>query len=287
MLEPNVHKISLEQGRAIRVMLVDDESLAREGLKIHLKDIEYIDIVGECASAIDAIGQMDSCRPDVIFLDIEMPGMSGTEFAQWLMQSSYKDCAIVFVTAFKEFAVEAFDFKALDYLLKPFAGDRFEACLQKIRSAFDLREKSQQHEALNDLILRKTGSSVDIFMHKLAQAQPGNLNASHDTISLKSGTQWLRIKLESILWIEAAGDYMCVHTEGGNHIIRKPLKEFEKELCVKQFMRASRSAIINLTKLTSLTPNSNGEYLALLSSGDSVKVSRKYKLQLKELGANG
>ena len=100
---------------------------------------------------------------------------------------------------------------------------------------------------------------------------------------MKSGSEWVRVKLDDILWIEAAGDYMCVHTSDGTHIIRKTLKQFEQELDAKLFSRVNRSAIINLTKLVKLTPNSNGEYIAQLNTGENVKVSRKYKFKLDEL----
>ncbi|MFT6270177.1 MAG: two-component system LytT family response regulator [Alphaproteobacteria bacterium] len=267
----------------ITAMIVDDESLAREGLILRLQETTCIKVISSCASAKEAQLAIDTYTPDVIFLDIEMPGMSGIEFARWLHDYAKIPSKIVFVTAYREFALNAFEFEAFDYLLKPFADERFEACVVKLQKTFKQRSVVEEHQQLNKLLVSKTGNSINTFMHNLQQAEPGKISEMQQTISLKSGTQWLRVRLDTIFWIEAAGDYMCVHTQDGTHIIRKTLKEFENELLAKEFIRANRSAIVNLTKITKLTPNSNGEYIAMLTSGDNVKVTRKYKLQLDEL----
>lgn len=183
-------------------------------------------------------------------------------------------------TAFKEFALDAFEFKAFDYLLKPYADDRLSSCIAKLYADVENCHLAQQQNKLNSLLLNKTGDSLSTFISQLEQAEPGKLSESKHTISFKTGTEWIRIKLTSIYWIEAAGDYMCVHTHEGTHIIRKTMKELQASLCNHTFQRVSRSAIINTETLTKLTPNSNGEYIALLSSGDRVKVTRKYKNDL-------
>lgn len=267
----------------ITAMIIDDENLAREGLILRLQEISFIKVISSCASAKEAQLTIETYTPDVIFLDIEMPGMTGIELARWLQDDVKSSSKIVFVTAYKEFALNAFDFEAFDYLLKPFSEDRFEACLNKLKIAFQQRTVVNEHQQLDKLLVSKTGNSITTFMQNLQQAEPGKISEMQQTISLKSGTQWLRVKINTIFWIEAAGDYMCVHTQDEKHIVRKTLKEFESELSAKEFIRASRSAIINLSKVTKLTPNSNGEYIALLSSGDNIKVTRKYKLQLDEL----
>ena len=148
---------------------------------------------------------------------------------------------------------------------------------------FSQGEVVRRHQELDKLLNRKTGNSIDGFMHNLEVSTAAPLSELQQTISLKSGSEWLRVRLDSILWIEAVGDYMCVHTQEGNHIIRKTLKQFEEELDRQNFPRVSRSAIVNLGKLSKLTPNSNGEYIAHLSSGEQIKVSRKYKFKLDEL----
>lgn len=267
----------------LTAMVVEDEPLARQGLLLKLQDVPCIKVISACASAIDAQLIIKQHVPNVIFLDIEMPGMSGVQFLKWLKNEMEQMPTIVFVTAFKEFALDAYEYEALDYLLKPFADDRFDMCIKKIKAEFDRNKKVDEYGHIEQLLKTKTGNNIEGFVSRLESSDSNSLNQLDKTISLKSGTQWIRISLSSINWIEAAGDYMCVHTHEGTQIIRKTLKQFESELSPKYFARVNRSAIISLNKLSTLTPNSNGEYVALLTSGDKVKVTRKYKCKLDEL----
>ena len=267
-------------------LVVDDEPLAREGLALRLAEYENITVLGCCNNASQAYDALSVNQPDVIFLDIEMPGKTGLELAEQLRLEG-NPATIVFVTAFREFAVNAFDFQASDYLLKPFSDERLKECIEKLSSASDVTQVVRQHERLGTLLSRKTGNSIDSFIHSLEVSN--ELSSTHElselqqVISLKSGSVWIRVKLDDIVWIEAAGDYMCVHTTSDTHIIRKTLKQFEQELDSVHFPRVSRSAIINIAKLSTLTPNSNGEYVALLSNDIQVKVGRKYKFSIDEL----
>ncbi|MCF2947782.1 response regulator [Paraglaciecola aquimarina] len=264
-------------------VVVDDEPLAREGLLLRLANDTRFVVIAECASGYEALVVITEQQPDIVFLDIEMPGSTGLELAQTLNSSDISLPKIVFVTAFKEFALNAFEFQAFDYLLKPFSDERLGTCLDKLVESFCIQDLAKQHQKLNELLNRKTGNSIDGFIQNLEVSQGASLAELQQTISMKSGSQWIRIKLDNIVWIEAAGDYMCVHTLDGTHIIRKTLKQLEQELNAALFPRVNRSAIINLSKLKSLTPNSNGEYVADLESGEQVKVSRKYKFKLDEL----
>ncbi|ABG39677.1 response regulator receiver protein [Paraglaciecola sp. T6c] len=267
-------------------LVVDDEPLAREGLALRLAEYENITVLGCCNNASQAYDVLSVKQPDVIFLDIEMPGKTGLELAEQLRLEG-NPATIVFVTAFREFAVNAFDFKASDYLLKPFSDERLKECIEKLSCAGDVTRVVRQHEKLGRLLSRKTGNSIDSFIHSLEVSNElsstHELNELQQVISLKSGSVWIRVKLDDIVWIEAAGDYMCVHTTGDTHIIRKTLKQFEQELDSVHFPRVSRSAIINIAKLTTLTPNSNGEYVAQLGNDIQVKVGRKYKFSIDEL----
>lgn len=267
-------------------LVVDDEPLAREGLALRLAEYENITVLGCCNNANQAYDALSVKQPDVIFLDIEMPGKTGLELAEQLRLEG-NPATIVFVTAFREFAVNAFDFQASDYLLKPFSDERLKECIEKLSSARQVTQVVRKHEKLGRLLSRKTGNSIDSFIHSLEVSN--ELSSTHElselqqVISLKSGSVWIRVKLDDIVWIEAAGDYMCVHTTSDTHIIRKTLKQFEQELDSVHFPRVSRSAIINIAKLSTLTPNSNGEYVALLSNDIQVKVGRKYKFSIDEL----
>ena len=267
----------------ITVIIVDDELLARESLLLHLEKRQNVEVLAVCKSAVQALLVVEKIQPDVIFLDIEMPDHRGLELAQQLQQQSQRVPKVVFVSAFLELAITAFECEAFDYLLKPFSSDRLDACLSKLHDSLSQDDALRQHQKLDELLNRKTGYSIDGFMHNLEVSTGASLRELQQTISVKSGSEWLRIKLDSILWIEAAGDYMYVHTLDGNHIIRKTLKQFEEELDRKNFLRVNRSAIVNMSKLIKLSPNSNGEYIAQLSTGEQIKVSRKYKFKLDEL----
>lgn len=269
--------------RRLTAIVVDDEPLAREGLCFRLAADARIQVLAECQSASQALIEIIKHKPDVVFLDIEMPGMNGLELAKHLKLQSDIVVKVVFVTAFREFAINAFDFKAFDYLLKPFSDERLSQCIENLLADFAQSDTVQQHLKLGALLNRKTGNSIDGLMQNLEVACQSSLQDMQQTISLKNGSEWLRVKIDSISWIEAAGDYMCVHTVEGSHIIRKTLKQFENELDARRFPRVNRSAMVNIDKLVKLTPNSNGEYVAQLSTGDRVKVSRKYKFRLDEL----
>lgn len=269
--------------RQLNAIIVDDEPLARAGLMLRLKQDQRFAVVAQCPTARHALDAIQQFKPDIAFVDIEMPGITGLELAEQLAQQKTEVPKVVFVTAFREFAVNAFEFHAFDYLLKPFSDERLANCLSKLVDSFFAEDLLQQHLKLNELLSRKTGNSIDGFIQNLEVCHGGSISELQQSVSMKSGTEWIRVKLDNILWIEAAGDYMCVHTLDGTHIIRKTLKQFEHELDPKLFPRVNRSAMINLGKLQKLTPNSNGEYIAQLNSGDKVKVSRKYKFRLEEL----
>jgi two-component system LytT family response regulator len=273
--------------RQLTAIIVDDERLAREGLMLRLNDDARFDVVAQCPSAHHALDAIKQFQPDIAFVDIEMPGLSGLELAELLSKNTTPVPKVVFVTAFREFALNAFEFQAFDYLLKPFSDDRLASCLRKLADSFFDSDVVLQHLKLDELLSRKTGNSIDGFIRNLEVTSGGSMSELQRSVSMKSGSEWIRVRLDDISWIEAAGDYMCVHTLEGTHIIRKTLKQFEQELDPNLFPRVSRSAMINMSKLKRLTPNSNGEYVALLTTGDSVKVSRKYKFKLEELRHNG
>ena len=272
--------------RQLTAIIVDDESLAREGLMLRLNGDTRITVVAQCCSAYDALDAIEQFQPDIAFVDIEMPGLSGLELAEQLSNNTAPVPKVVFVTAFRDFALKAFEFQAFDYLLKPFSDDRLASCLNKLVDSFFASDAALQHFKLDELLSRKTGHSIQGFIRNLEVSTGGSMSDLQQTVSIKSGSEWIRVKLDDISWIEAAGDYMCMHTLEGTHIIRKTLKQFEQELDPNLFPRVNRSAMVNLSKLKKLTPNSNGEYIAQLSSGDSVKVSRKYKFKIDELNKN-
>ncbi|MDC0603079.1 LytTR family DNA-binding domain-containing protein [Aliiglaciecola sp.] len=267
----------------ISVIIADDESLAREGLALRLQQASGFEIQDQCHNGTLAYQSIIQHLPDVVFLDIEMPGINGLELIRKLNLIDSYEPKIIFVTAYQDFALKAFDYKAFDYLLKPFSEERLSRCLKNVCIAIEERNAKDKQASLDKMLSRKTGKSLDSFIHSLESASQTNLDELKHTISMKSGTQWLRIHIDSILWIEAAGDYLCVHTTEQTHIVRKTLRQLESELDASHFPRMNRSSIVNMSKVTHLTPNSNGEYIATLITGTEVKVGRKYKMKLDEL----
>lgn len=263
----------------ITAIIIDDESLAREGLQLRIGQDPHFDVVALCKDGVDALTHIRTLRPDVIFVDIEMPGLNGIELVNELNKESEISPKVVFITAYQDFALDAFDCDAFDYLLKPYSDERLAACLEKIRLALAEHDALEKQHKLDELLGKKTGKSLDGFIASLEQQQGFG---GDDVLTLKNGCEQIRLNIREILWIEAAGDYMYIHTECGNHIVRSTLKQFEEDLHALSFPRVNRSAIINLAKVTKLTPNSNGEYFATLVTGDEIKVSRKYKLKLDQ-----
>jgi len=269
----------------ISTIIVDDEPLAREGLSIIVQDFGGFSILAQCDNGKTALEIIQSESPDVVFVDIEMPGINGLELVDALTFHGANMPLVVFVTAFREFAINAFDYHAFDYLLKPYSDERLNQCLQNIKNAHLQKKALRQNAELEVLLTKKTGKTLSGFIQSLNTPSINGITELKDTIALKSGTQWLRIKIDDILWLEAAGDYVCVHTSKENYIVRKPLKTIHQELCQRRFIRLNRSSIVNLSKIEKLIPNSNGEYMAHLNSGDNIKVSRRYRLNFKALNA--
>jgi len=270
----------------ISAIVVEDKAVIDRCLTPRLTAFENINVLAHCDNQKCGYSYILDYQPDVVFVDIEMLGASGIELLDKLNGAIVPLPKIVFVAASSEFAMQAFEYKVFDYLLKPISNCRLKACLDRLGNALLENQALLAQTKLNQLLCSKTGKSLDGFMQCLEHSKQATLTDLQQTISIKSGTQWLRIKLENILWIEAAGDYMCIHTLDETHIVRKTLRQFEAELDKRCFPRINRSSIINLNQITHLTPNSNGEYMARLVSGVELKVSRKYKLKLSALNLN-
>jgi two-component system LytT family response regulator len=266
----------------IKAVVVDDEPLARQGLQLRLEEYPDIEVVEQAHDGLDALQVILSYQPDVIFVDIEMPRLNGFDLIEALQEQCSTLPYIIFITAYDDFACQAYEKSATDYLLKPVSNERLSVCIDKIKAKIKEANELQRCAYLETLLQRKTGHSLNHFIESLEQQS--NTAKESGVLSVKSGTEWLRVKLDNIHWIEAAGDYMCLHTSDGQLIIRKTLKALEQQLNKKLFPRVNRSAIVNADKVTKLTPNSNGEYIAQLSTGDKVKVGRKYRSNVSELG---
>lgn len=259
----------------IRCLLVDDEPLALRGLRIRLEKIAGIAIVGEAKNGREAIKLIRSEHPDVVFLDIQMPGLNGFDVVDSTPREGRP--LFVFVTAYNDFAVKAFDAHALDYLLKPVDQDRLETTLQTVRERLTKDQAAARAQHLEEA-LRKLGHQPrpqgDDDTVQLADSK----TAAYVTrLNIKDRGRISVVDVHDIEWIDAAGDYMCVHANGETHVMRETMKSLSKQLDPHIFKRVHRSAIVNLRKVKALEPHSNGECFLLLDTGAQVKVSRSYR----------
>ena len=258
----------------IRAIIVDDEPLARRGLELRLKDASDIEIVRQCANGREALAAIAELHPDLMFLDIQMPGLSGFDVLAQVPQESLP--MIVFVTAFDRFAIDAFEAHALDYLLKPVDDSRLARALERVRAQWQQRQALAQREQLMAMLGDLNGQG-QIEPESLASlsVQPARRYAT--MLPIRVGRETLRLDVATIDWIDAAGDYMCLHAAGQTHVLRATMRELEEMLDPQVFQRVHRSTIVNLARVRSLRPHLNGECFLKLQSGQEVKLSRSFR----------
>jgi two-component system, LytTR family, response regulator len=256
----------------LAALIVDDEALARRGLRLRLERIPEVQVVGESSNGREALQHIAQRSPDIVFLDIQMPGLNGLDVVRELQADSMP--MIVFVTAFDQYAVNAFEVHAIDYLLKPVEQPRLEAAIRRavaVRTAAALVESKSR---LMDLIVALTGHSVATIDALLDARGDGGFR---DMMVIRDGAQVLRVAARDIEWIDAAGDYMCIHVHGKTHVMRVTLKQLEALLDPALFLRIHRSTLVNASLVAAVEPHANGEYFVTLTHGTRLKVSRSYR----------
>jgi two-component system LytT family response regulator len=268
----------------IRTLLVDDEPLARRGLELRLRDAADITIVRQCANGREAIAAINEDAPDLMFLDIQMPGLSGLDVVAQVPQESMP--MVVFVTAFDRYAINAFEAHALDYLLKPVDDARLAAALGRVRAQWQQKQAVAQREQLMGLLAELRGNG-EIYPDGTSLVGPATAPAGArrfaSMLPIRSGRETLRLDVSTIDWIDAAGDYMCLHADGQTHVLRATMKELEDMLDPQVFQRVHRSTIVNLARVRSLRPHLNGECFLKLQSGQEVKLSRSFRDKVEML----
>ena len=263
----------------LKTIIVDDESLARRGLKHRLKNVDDVDIVAEAANGREALKLIRERSPDLVFLDIQMPGMDGFDVLRALEPGELP--AIVFVTAFDDYAIKAFEAHALDYLLKPIEDSRLAEALDRVREHRERKRAVEHRKSLLELVGRITGQPIR-SMHDLAARGVDRLKRKEaPKLAIRDGGRTTWVKQEDIEWIDAAGDYMCVHAEGETYIMRMTMKQLEKELDPDILQRIHRSTIVNVNRVREMQAHINGEYFLTLNGGHIVKLSRSYKEKLR------
>lgn len=261
----------------LRAIVVDDESLARRGLCLRLDKIDDVEVVRECANGREALNAVTELRPDLLFLDIQMPGMSGFDVVSNLQQDNMP--LVIFVTAFDQYAIEAFDVHAVDYLLKPLDDDRLVAAVERAKAHLVDKGAVTDKQRLLELIISITGKSED-SISQLLKDHTG-IKSYPERLAIKDGGETTLVQTGDIDWVDAAGDYMCIHANDATHIMRITMKELEDQLDPGTFQRVHRSTIVNLDRVVKVCSHMNGEFYLQLNNGSSVKMSRSYKDKVK------
>jgi two-component system LytT family response regulator len=249
----------------VRTLIVDDEPAARRGVRLLLERDPAVEIVGEAGGGAEAAEMIRREKPDLVFLDVQMPGCDGFEVLNKI--SGVASPAVVFVTAYDEHALRAFEVSAVDYLLKPYDDARFAAALQRAKHALRQRETDSVHRRLTQLL--------DYLQHDPARVAAKD-ELPGDRILIKSSGEIFFLKAEEIDWIEAEGDYMKFHVAGRAHLMRETMARLEARLDPKRFLRIHRSTIVNIDRLRKLSPSFAGEYAVILHDGTKLKLSRGY-----------
>ena len=259
----------------IRTAIVDDELLSRRGIALRLHEAPEFEVVAECSNGREAVGTLQRERPDLVFLDIQMPGLSGFDVLAHLPRDVLP--LVVFVTAYDQYAVRAFEAHAVDYLLKPIDDRRFDTTLERVRQSALVRDAADQRDRLMEIVAEITGSG-EIGLEELLEHGTAALGVRQpQVLPIRQGRKTVRVPIPAIQWVDAAGDYMCVHAEGDTHILRGTMKELEEILDPRLFQRVHRSTIVNLRFVKSLRAHMNGEYFLTLEGGQELKLSRTYR----------
>ena len=244
-----------------KTLIADDEPLARQTVRALLAADAEIEVVGEARNGAEAIAAIRTHRPDLLFLDIQMPRQNGFEVIE---AAGNLAPVVVFVTAYNQYAVEAFRAEAFDYLLKPFDDDRFFKVLARVKTHFSLKEWS--------VVGRRLSGAFP----------PESQSSSLDRLVIRSGNRVVVIPVRQVDFIESADNYVIIHSGGATHLIRQTMQELIASLDPQKFLRVHRSAAVNLDRVRELRVESHGEALALLDTGATVKVSRYRRAELEQ-----
>jgi two-component system LytT family response regulator len=246
-----------------RVLIADDEPLARERLRMLLASEEWVQIVAECQDGRETVGAIQKLQPDLVFLDVQMPGASGFDVIEGV--GAARMPPVIFVTAYDRYALRAFDVHALDYLLKPFDRERFQQALGRARQQLERSSNGELERRLLELVqdLRPVAQPLERFV-------------------IKSGGRVFFVRADEIDWIEAAGNYVKLHVGVDSHLFRETMNALEARLDPDVFFRIHRSHIVNIERVKELQPWFNGEYVVFLRSGAKLTLSRGYREKLQD-----
>jgi two-component system LytT family response regulator len=248
---------------AIRAIIVDDEPLAREKLAGFLEDEFDFEVVAECADGKSAVETIDAESPDLIFLDVQMPEMNGFE----VLENLDSIPNVIFVTAFDQYALQAFDVHAVDYLLKPYDRERFQEAVARAREHLG----------------RDAMGSMQEHLETLLQKVKGDRPKYPERLVIKTSGRVVFLKVEDIDWIDAAGNYVKIHGGGETHMLRETMTGLEERLDPKKFLRIHRSTIVHVDRIKELQQQFHGDYVVVLDGGQRLTLSRSYRDKIQDL----
>jgi two-component system LytT family response regulator len=252
------------------VLVVDDELHARRGIVLRLQRYPDFQLIGECGNGKAALQSIERLKPALVFLDIHMPGINGLEVLRRLS----KDCtsSFIFLTAFDAYALNAFEFHAVDYLLKPIDDTRFTEALERVRRTSRLASLEEKYAQLQELINSERNTQRASFLRRFA---------------IKTRDRVAFVRSEEIDWIEATGDYAGLHVGNKTFLIRTSINELARRLDPTAFTRVHRSAIVQIDRIVRIAPAVSGDARLTLSTGDEVRVSRSFSKPLRKILRNG
>ena len=256
----------------IRTILVDDEKLAIQGLQLRLEPFDDVEIIETCQNGREAIRAIKTQKPDLVFLYIQMPGFDGFSVVQGVMD--IEPPLFVFVTAFSEHAIRAFEANAINYLMKPVDEDKLADTIERVRGRLAEKKSSEEAEKLKTVLSEVAPEAAEEYESAEDVESAGRFEK---LINIKDRGQIFRVEVGSIEHIEAAGDYMIISTGDNSLVLRETMKDLERRLDPRKFQRVHRSTIVNLDQVRQVKPHTNGECFLVLESGQEVKVSRSYR----------
>lgn len=258
----------------IRTILVDDEKLAIQGLQLRLAPFDDVEIIDTCANGREAIRKIKTEKPDLVFLDIQMPGFDGFSVVKGVMD--IEPPLFVFVTAYAEHAIRAFEANAINYLMKPVDEQKLADTIERVRQRLAEKRSAEDAEQLLDVLAEVAPDRAADFADT-ATAPLDTGDRFEKLINVRDRGQIFRVEVDTIEHIEAAGDYMIISTGDNSLVLRETMKDLERRLDPRKFQRVHRSTIVNLDLVRQVKPHTNGECFLVLEGGAEVKVSRSYR----------
>lgn len=265
----------------LTALVVDDEPLAIEGLKLRLEKIPEIEVIAEASDGDQAIQLCQELTPDILFLDLQMPGLTGIEVVQALQSDNMP--MVVFVSAYGEYALEAFELNAIDYILKPANLGRLQKTVARIIERYSPVKTDKEKYKLLKALEDSSGIQINELENWLQSNTPLPTPYEQELVIKNDDHEQVFIAVKDIRWIDAAGDYMCVHVNHETHIVRITMKKLESQLDPKIFQRIHKSTLVNINCINSIRPLKNNESVVDLGEDVKLKVSRNYSSTLQEL----